>query len=205
MAQDKEMMMEKALFKTSKAVLLAKAIYKKHLFYKSRLAQIYKNSMTYKKAKSVFKATSVAFQYSFLGGIAEIGEGDKLSQILENSRFVRWLLGRCGDWRKRIAAYSKKSFTAHCAAGLGNMAYALPVKAASIIVVTAISSNIVFYALLKNVIHIEIGLLGWIMRGMLLFVGLAGLFCEADLANLKSTSLFLHCINSYAQSHSEEK
>ena len=120
-------------------------------------------------------------------------------------KFVKWVLKIYNDWRKRITEYFNTSLTLKYAIGLRKELNILPIKYGSIIVVTAILSNLFFYVLFKNSMQKEIGLLGWIIRGILLFVGLAGLFCEVSLKNLKNSSLFLKWINPDKQSGWEKK
>ena len=105
----------------------------------------------------------------------------------------------------RIDEYLKTSIMVKYVIGFKNELYVSPVKTGSIIVLTAILSNIFFYALFRNAMRNEIGLLGWIIKGMLLFVGLVGLVCEIGLKNLISTSLFLKWIKHNKQSDLEEK
>ena len=127
------------------------------------------------------------------------------SKILNNSKSVKWLLKINNDWRKRIIECSKTSLTIKHATGFKSELYLLPVKTGGIIIVTAILTNVFLYALLKSSMQKEIGLLSWIIKGMLLLVGLAGLFCETGLKNLIGTSLFLKWINHNKQSGLEEK
>lgn len=185
----------KGLLETSKAILLFKVAHKKYCLLEGWFDELYKDSMVYKKPRLVFSVITASFRYSFLGRITEISDEDNSKEILENSGFAQWLLKICAGGKKRIMSYLKTSFTANCAAGLKNELYVLPVKTISLIVVTAILSDAAFYALLKNVIQREIGLLGWIIRGMLLSAGLAGLLGKADLENLASASLFFKWIN----------
>ena len=199
------MIIRKDILQTSKVILLFEVVYKKYSLLEERFDEICKNSVLYTKTKIVFSGMAVIFQNSFLGRITEIKEEDNLKEILGNSRFVKCLLKLCNGWRKRIMEYLKTSFIAKFTVAFKNEFCIFPVKTGSIIVVTAILSNIFFYALFRNAIRNEIGLLGWIIKGMLLFVGLAGLFCEVDLKNLISTSLFLKWINHNRQSELEEK
>lgn len=155
--------------------------------------------------KIFFSRIIIIFQYSFLGKITENKEGDNLKEIFENSKFVNWVLRIYNDRKKRVAGYLNTSLTVKHVIGFKNELYVFPVKSVSIIVVTAILFNMAFYALFKNSMQKEIGLLGWIIKGMLLLVGLAGLFCEVNLKNLKSSSLFLKWINGYKQTDLEKK
>ncbi len=192
-------MMIKNLLQTSEVILLLKTAYKKYCLFEEWLSEIYK------KTKIIFSGITAIFQYNFLGRVIENKKEDNLKEILENSRFVKRLLKTYDDWRKRVTDYLNTSLTVKHVIGVKRELYVSPVRTGSVIVVIAILSNIFFYALFGNSMQKEIRLFGWIIRGMLLFVGLAGLFCEVSLKNLKSSSLFLKWINHNRQSDLEEK
>lgn len=174
-------------------------------FIQRRLDEVCKNSQICRLIRAFLTGAKINFKYSFLGIITENRKEDNLKGILENSRFVQWLLKIYNDWRKRIHAYLKTSLKAKYAIWFKNKLHSLSVKIGSIIILTATLLNIIFYGLFKNPTSNGIVLLDWIIKGMLLFLGLAGLFCKVSLQNLTSTSLFLKWINHYKQSDSEEK
>ena len=159
-----------------------------------RLGQIYKNSALYAKTKMFFSGITVILRYSFLGRITEDRGEDNLKETLESSRFINCLFKISNDWKKRVTDYLKTSLTVRHAIELKNEVYILPVKTGSIIIVTAVLSNLFLHALFKNFIQREIGLLGWVINGLLFFTGLAGLYCKVSLEGLKKSSLFLKWI-----------
>ena len=179
------------ILQTSKAVLIFESAYKKYSVFEERLDKIYKNSALYTKTKMFFSRITVIFQYSFLGRITEDRGEDNLKETLESSGLINCLFKVCNDCRKRVTDYLKTSLIVKHATGLKNEFYILPVKSGSIIIVTAVLCNLIFYALFKNFIHKEIGLLGWVIQGLLFFAGLVGLFCAVSLEELKKSSLFL--------------
>ncbi len=199
------MIIGKDIFQASKTILLFELVYKKYRLFAGRSYGIYKNSLLYAKTEVLFNGIIVILRYSFLGRITEIKEEDNLKEVLESSGFVKWLLKIRGGWGKGIDDCLKTSFIVRHAIRFKNELYVSPVKAWSIIVVTAILSNVFFYALFKNAMCKDTGLLSWIIEAILLFVGLAGLFSEAGLKDLISTSLFVKWINHNRQSELEEK
>ena len=184
----------KDILQTSKAVLIFETAYKKYSLFEERLDRIYKNSALYAKTKMFFSGITVILRYSFLGRITEDRGGDNLKETLESSRFINCLFKIRNDWRRGVIGYWNTSFTVKHARELKSEFSISPVKSGSIIVVTAILANLFFYALLRNFMHKEIGLLGWVINGLLFFTGLAGLYCKVSLEGLKKSSLFLKWI-----------
>ena len=148
---------------------------------------------------------NVIFRYSFLGRITEIREEGCLKEVLENSRFVKRLLKMRNKYRKRVASVLETGSAGRRIVQFKNELYIFPVKVGSIIIVIAILFNVSFYVLFRNTMCKEMGLLGWIIEGILLSMGLVGIFCKAGLIDLMETSLFIKWINRCKQSESEDK
>jgi hypothetical protein len=66
-----------------------------------------------------------------------------------------------------------------------------PTKIGGACIVATVSANIVFSRLLDK----EIGLFGWITRGLFLLVGLSALFCNLKWEDLKKASLVLKLLS----------
>ncbi len=115
--------------------------------------------------------------------------------LLENSWLYRIFLKSYGGFNKQITSYLSTSFLAKCLIKLGNGLYSLSVRSISIIMLVLVISNIILYSMLRCFEDVEIGLSGWIIRGILLFVGFAGISCKAELKDLKESSLFLRLMN----------
>lgn len=62
-----------------------------------------------------------------------------------------------------------------------------PVKMISAIIFTTVVVNTALSFILAK----QIGLWGWLMRGLFLFVGISGLSCQADWSTVKKGSVFL--------------
>lgn len=141
--------------------------------------------------------------------------GSRISSVYESSShkirsyFVSSLLGKVTDTSAeggadtgRIAAYiasridNKQSFlTAYAGSSrvmvfirdIGGHIYAAPVRALSVIIVSAIIIN----TALSFLSGITSGWFGWIMRAVFLSIGLCGLSCNAPWQSLKDSSLLL--------------
>lgn len=124
---------------------------------------------------------------------------------LEDSYLHKILLKSYVGFKKQIGSCLSTSFIAEYLIKLGSGLYYLSVKSISIVMLILVISNILLYYMLKCFEDMENGLLGWIIRGVLLFVGFAGIFCKAQLKDLRETSLFLRWIYHSKLSLSEEK
>lgn len=186
--------MLRALFKTSSFLLLLKMTRKIYRFMEGWVDRIYKESQTHRLIKISWEGINVNFRYSLLGKITEINNKDNLV-ILSNSKFVKWFLGVYKTCGERAISYLRINIVTSTVMGWIGEAkkelYFLSVKTSSIILVTIISTNIFFSILLSR----EIGLLGWIIRMSFLFVGLAGLFCNARWKDIMRTSYFIRKMN----------
>lgn len=125
--------------------------------------------------------------------------------ILKNSIVIKWLLSVRSSSNIRIEKYLSKSIVAKQVIEFKKGLYFSPVKTVSIIVVTAILLNMLSYVLFASSIHNKSGLSGWIIKCFLLFTGFAGLFCEAGLKPLVSSSFFTRWVKRNKQHILEEK
>lgn len=116
--------------------------------------------------------------------IAKIKKENNLV-VLDNSRFTRWSLDIYKKWKHRIVNYAKTSIVMDSIQEIKKDLYFSSIKTCSTIVVTAISVNI----LVSILLHKEIGLLGWIMRILFLFISANGIFCNTDWQTIKSNSI----------------
>lgn len=97
------------------------------------------------------------------------------------------------------------SFLVKYSTKLASGLYCLSARSIGVIILILVVSNIILYNILRCFEDVEIGLFGWIVRGILLFVGFAGIFCKARLKDLRETSLFVRWIDRIKLSLSEEK
>jgi len=181
--------MARVLIETSGFVSLLKKINKRICYIEQRLEETYKNSLTHRAVKRIWDKIKNYFKYSFLGRIAGIKEKDNVV-ILYNSKFAIWLLRVYKNSKNWIVGYLRTSIFVNSAGELKESLFFLPVKIVSTILITAILINIFLFLLFDK----EIELLGWILRGSLFFIGLGGLFCNANLHDIKITSLVLRYI-----------
>lgn len=147
---------------------------------------VYCDSRTYKITGRFWSGTRVVFKYSFLGRVAEISE--KISApALDNSNLAKCPLNLYNMMKLKIADYARTSTSVAALLSAKRDIYVSPVKIGSVIVVIAILINTIFSVLLNK----EIVLAGWVIRLIFLFIGLSGLFCNADWEEVKETSFVL--------------
>ena len=173
---------------TSIAVSLFKYFYKWYGYIEQRVNYIYFNSQTDRLLNIFSEKIKICFRYSFLGRITETKQINSL--VLDNSLVVQYLTNFYKKWKDKITNYLKTSLTISWAKDTKEELYFLPVRMIGIIVVIAIVVNVFLSLALQK----QIGLWGWLMRGLFLFVGISGLFCTADWLAIEKSSIFLRKI-----------
>jgi hypothetical protein len=158
----------------------------------SSCGDIYRNSQTYKFKTTLCEKLKVAFRFSFLGRISEIRQ-EETAAVLDNSKTVRYLISTYNRWRDRINYYLNASSTVNLSRRIKEEFCLLPVKMAGILIVGAIVANIVLLIISGR----QITLLGWLVRGLLLFFAFGGLFCSVDLRTVASSSILLRWIRNF--------
>lgn len=132
----------------------------------------------------------ILLRNSFLGVISEISDRDN-PLFLNGSLIVPRLMSIFKIWEKRITQYLivSRSYVSLKEMKMNFMDF--PSRVVSIIIITAIVSNIVISLAIKQ----KIDLFGWVMRGGFLFVGFSSLYAQVDWVALKDSSIFLKLIS----------
>lgn len=182
--------MLKELLDTSVIALSLKYLYRCYCRTEQRIGDIYLNSQTYRLINGFWQSIRVSFRFSFLGRITEIREEGNTA-LLDNSRTVQYLIYFYKRWRDKAIYYLNTSKTVDLTKENKQNFYLLPVKTLSIIVIIAVVTNVTLSIILRR----DIGLWGWSMRGLVLFVGLGGLFCDADWSTLKNSSVIFKLVS----------
>jgi len=155
-----------------------------------RLIEIYGNSHIYKLINRFVQIIKVGFRYSFLQFLHRIFTIDIEMNMLtiKESFFASFSINlftktkRCSD--NYLATSEISSWIREQCRILQICA---PLKNISIVIILTILVNI-FFLILFNV---KIGLSGWVIRSVFLFLGVSGLLCNADWQDIRKTSLFL--------------
>ena len=150
-----------------------------------RLIDIYHNSQTHRLTRGFWGKIKICFRYSFLGRTTELKQVSPV--ILDNSQVVQYMIDFYKKWKDKIVNYLGTSSTVGLAKDTKKELYFSPVMIISIIVVSAITVNVFLSIILQR----QIGLWGWLIRGLFLFTAVSGLFCQTDWSTVKESSVFL--------------
>lgn len=170
---------------TSIIISKCRNFYRWYHYKEQRLRDILHNSQTYSLTKRFWAGIKICFRYSLLARIT--GSAQKTYSILENSRIVQFLFNLYKKWKINIMQFLKASSTTYLAKDTKEQLNFSPLRIISMIVITAITTNIV----LSFVLQKPIGLWGWVMRGLFFSVAVLGLFSQADWRSVKGASVFL--------------
>jgi hypothetical protein len=182
--------MWKEIIRTSIFLSMLQKIQTQEHFITSRIYKIFTESQTYRLMVKFQEGTRVNFKYSFLGKMTEIDEGQNIN-ILESSNTMKLLMGLSDKYKYKILNYFKASAISNSIDKLNKGFYLFPIKTASMIIIIAIITNIIISFFLKR----EIGLFGWFMRGIFLFMAINGLYSYTSWEELNKTSYFLKRLN----------
>jgi len=170
---------------TSIVIAFFRYLYKWYSQVGQSVSYIYHNSQTYRLPKRFWEEIKICLRYSFLGRITEPKQ--TTSGVLDTSRVVQHLINFLKRWKNNVIRYLRTSLATIMVKDTRKDIYFSPVRIASIIVVTAITVNVFLYIVLQK----QIGLWGWLMRGLFLFLAVVGLFSKADWPTVKRSSVLL--------------
>jgi len=157
-----------------------------------QLYKIFIGSQTYRLIIRFWEGMKIYLRYSFLGRISHKDkEREDNFFILDNSRFVRCLFNTLQALKLKIANYKKTSDVVKIGSELKQEAHSFPLRTIGIILLAAILTNIS----LSIVFNKEIGLFHWIIKIILLSIGIGSLGNTADWKTIKERSLFLRFMN----------
>lgn len=176
--------------KASIFIFWSKKIFYRCCFLKQRIVEIYKDSLINGKLIQLKDKIAVYFRYSFFGKFNQIENMGNNYSILDDSRAVLWLTKIYKIYKKNLIFYFRTSRFFELSEETKKEFYVSPVRNGSIIIFIAMLSNISFSIILNN----PISLCGWFLRGLFIFTGLAGIFCNTGWEEIKKTSFILNKI-----------
>jgi hypothetical protein len=181
--------MLKDLIYSSTFISFSKIAWSVYLYVYGWLVDKYKYSQMHRFIRILREKLKIYFECSFFGKITS-QEEESNAAILDNSEFIRQLVILYGTYKEKASAYSKTSTAAYLAKGAKKELYLLSVKGLSIIVVIAVLTNSSFCIMANQ----ETGLLGWLVRALLLFFGISGIFCNTGWRGVMDNSITLRLI-----------
>ncbi len=149
------------------------------------ISLVYLNSLTHQLIGKTAVLIKTGFRFSIFGRLTELNDGVSRDffQTSKSTKILLNWLNYFKNWTIRL------SVTSNCVTSTKTLRQAFllsPLKVGSIIVITTIITNLVLLVILQR----QITLWGWLMRALLLSIGISGLFCNADWPTLKTSSIF---------------
>lgn len=157
----------------------------------------YRNSWICEKSSRFSEVLLICLRMSFLGRISEISSEDNRN-IPVNSKTVQYLVFFYNKTEKRVISYLKTSKIYIVLTKLRQEFNFRPVKAFGVVILTAALVNIALSLLFAK----EILFMGWLIRGLFVFVGLGSLYCSVGWKDLFKASLLVKYINNCCKSKS---
>ena len=179
------------ILETSIIVSFILYVYGIYISIERKIDDVYKDSVLYRLISEFSERIKIYFKYSFFGRITEINQEEN-SLILDSSKVVQWVMVSYKKNMDKIVNYSNMSSVSGFAGQIKSEFDLLPVKTGGIIVVIAVLVDIILSIMLQK----DVSLLGWIVRGVLLFVGAGGIFNSASWDEIKNTSIALRYLKS---------
>jgi hypothetical protein len=136
--------------------------------------------------KKFLEKVKTGFRYSSLEKLTKVNPHPP-EEILKTSNILQHVKRMSTVIKLRTAMYLDASRIVALLKDLKKEFCDLPLASAGIVVLTAISTNIVIVIFTDK----TISLFGWLIRGLLLLAALAGLFYRRGWSNVKDSSILL--------------
>ncbi len=179
--------MSRAIIETSIFLNLLQRFYKIFYFLNQRLNDPIKNSRIYKLWSAVYNGIMIGSKYSFFTRVTEIKQPGATIPVLDNSWFLRSLLGFYKARKNSTMYYLSRSSLIKSGRDSVENLYFSPAKQISAAIIIAVLTNII----LSFICQTAISRWGWLLRGLFLVAGCIGLFCKVDWPTVKESSKFL--------------
>lgn len=175
--------MQNYLLENSKIISWLRILFSRLYYFENQIDKICKNSRTYSLIYSSYYRIKTYFRYSFIRKIIDVDEGLSFP-FLNNSKVAQRIVSVYTEWSNN---HVKTSAIMSIFRKIKKELYFLPGKIVGIVIVIAIVTNVFLAILLK----IEFSPFGWLIRGLIFFAGIIGIFCNADWQTISSDSKIL--------------
>jgi hypothetical protein len=155
-----------------------------YLVIEEKVSSVYLSSLTHRLIAKTAESIKNGFRFSVFGRLTEINE-DASRNFLQASKTTKIALDGMRNLNDRLIVFSTPSSLVTSIKSLKCDFFSKPLKVGGTIVITTITANLVLSIVLQR----QITLWGGVMRGLLLFVGISGLFCNTDWSTLKTSSV----------------
>lgn len=176
-------------FESSIFLRYIKKIGQVYLAIEEKIGSVYLSSFTHRLIAKIAKSIKIGFKFSIIGRLTEINK-DASRNFFQTSKVTKILLNWVNNLKNGTIKLSVTSNYVTSTKTLRQTFFLSPLKVGGIIVITTIMVNLTLLIILQK----QITLWGWWMRGLLLLIGISGLFCNADWPTIRSNSLILRKI-----------
>lgn len=173
-------------FESSIFLRCLKKLRQVYLAIEEKISSVYLGSSTHRLIRNTIEAIKIGFKFSIFGRLTEI-EQDVSRNFFETSKATRIALNWMRNSKDALIAFSAPSTLVTSLRSLRYDFFSRSLKFGSITIITTVTVNVILSIILQK----QISLWGWVMRGLLLFIGINGLFCNVDWSTLKRNSIFL--------------
>lgn len=163
-----------------------KKINQGYLAIEERMSFVYLDSFTGQLIKKIIQLLKISFQLSIFGRLTKI-EQIASRDFFRTSNIIRAFSAGIRYLKYKLTIISARS---SLFAYIKDMKYSFflkPLQVGGTVIVIMIIINLV----LSIIIQKQITIWHWLISGLLLYIGLAGLFCNAEWEDIKKTSFFI--------------
>lgn len=157
----------------------------------NKINQAYLNSLVYQLIQNALASIRISFKFSLFGRLARV-EYSISRDFFTTSKIIKIVLNSISNFKDKIAyPFATNSFLFASAQDIKYYFSLKPFKAGGLIVIAMVTTNLVLSIILQR----QIILWNWLMYGLLLLIGINGLFCNINWEDIKKTSYFLKRMN----------
>ncbi len=152
----------------------------------ARIDGFFNDSTIFEAVNKSWSGVKVSFEHCFLVRLSDL----EASRFLDESEVAIYFKALYKRWEKRTFGFLEASKAAYLSKEMKKEFYAASVKMGSMILVFSILVNISLSIIFKK----EIGLLNWIIQGLILLAGLGGFCCQVEWETVKKNSVVFNKI-----------
>lgn len=185
-------MSSREIFYNSFVISLPINFFKWYVYINKRISYIYLNS---KVSKILFKSKEKIKIYAMNCFMVKITEFQEIDiSIFKSSNVLRYLIIFFTELKSKLRRYFSLSLTGIVLKFILLRLNSFFFKIICLFFFIVIMCNIVEYGFFYR--QIDIGVCGWLMRGLFLFINVSGLFSKTNWSDIKLNSIFLKKLGS---------
>tara|TARA_B100000315_G_scaffold258184_1_gene309442 strand:+ start:2880 stop:3425 length:546 start_codon:yes stop_codon:yes gene_type:complete len=178
--------MNRSIYKYSFFYNAGKYIVKEYLRMEEEINMFYRQSVTWKVVNNAISTVKITFQHSLIGKLTESKESQSIA-FLESSVVIQNVLEKWKRISEKIVAYTERSLIVDLVGALSKSFTSAPLKIGGVVLLISVTVNSILILFWGQ----EVAPFGWIMRGILFFLGITGLFSDVEWKELENGSMVL--------------